>query len=284
MNYRHAYHAGNFADVVKHATLALVIELLTGKDKPLALFDLFAGIGLYDLQGPEAQKTGEAERGIRRLWPPPKGPLGELLRPYLSVLTALNPQRELQFYPGSPELALRLLRPQDRLILAELHPDDAQSLRRRYRAEPQVAIHQRDGYEALPALLPPAERRGLVLVDPPYERSDEPQRLVKALGRAYRRWPTGCYLVWYPIKERPPAEGFLAALRQVVPRRLLAAEMTVFREERAFRLNGTGLAIVNPPWTLDRTVAELYARLQPLLAYDGGGSRVEWLAGEEAAG
>ncbi len=280
MNYRHAYHAGNFADVMKHLAVALILERLTAKPAPLAVLDAFAGIGLYDLAGVEAQKTGEAARGIQRLWPPPGGALGQGGAPYWRVLAELNPRGALQFYPGSPELARRLLRPQDRLLLCELHPDDCGLLRRNLGRDPRVAIHQRDGFEALPALLPPKERRGLVLVDPPYEQPDEAARLVKALARAYRRWPTGVYALWYPIKERAPAEALLAAIRGVIPRRLLVAEMTIFAEDQPFRLNGCGLALVNPPWQLDRVLGDLLARLQPLLAQDGGGSRVEWLVGE----
>jgi 23S rRNA (adenine2030-N6)-methyltransferase len=280
MNYRHAYHAGNFADVVKHAVVALILRRLLAKPQPMMVLDAFAGVGLYDLGGVEALKTGEAARGIQRVWPPPGGALGQGLAPYLDVVAALNPRGPLALYPGSPELARRLLRLEDRLVLVELHPDDCGLLRRNLGRDPRVQIHQRDGFEALPALLPPAERRGLVLIDPPYEQPDEATRLAKALGRAYRRWPTGVYAVWYPIKERAPADALLAALRGVIPRRLLVAELTVFARDQAFRLNGCGLALVNPPWQLDQALGDLLPRLQPLLAQDGGGTRVEWLVGE----
>jgi len=279
MNYRHAFHAGNFADVVKHAVLALLIGRLQAKEAPVTVLDLFAGIGLYDLAGEAALKTGEAAQGVARLWPPPPR-LPDELAPWFRLLRGLNPGAALRQYPGSPEVARRLLRPQDRLVLAELHPEDAASLRQRYGRDPQVALHRRDGFEALPALVPPAERRGLVLVDPPYERPDEAVRLVCGLARAYRRWPTGLYLVWYPIKERGPAEAFKQAVRAAVPRRLLAAELTVFAETRAFRLNGCGLLLANPPWQADEALAGLLAWLQPRLARDGGGSAVDWLAGE----
>ena len=284
MNYRHAYHAGNFADVVKHAVVALVLQRLLAKPQPLMVLDAFAGIGLYELGGVEALKTGEAARGIQRLWPPPAGVLGQGLGPYLEVVRALNPRGPVALYPGSPELALRLLRPQDRLVLVELHPDDCARLRRGYARDPRVEIHQRDGFEALPALLPPRERRGLVLVDPPYEQPDEPARLAKSLAKAYRRWPTGVYALWYPIKERAPAEALLQAIRAVIPRRRLVADRTIFGPEQAFRLNGCGLALVNPPWQLDPALGELLPRLQPLLAREGGGTRVEWLVGEEPPG
>lgn len=248
------------------------------------MLDLFAGVGAYDLAGEEAGKTGEAAEGIGRLWPPP-AKVPPDVRPYLDVLAAMNAGGSVgslpRHYPGSPELARRLLRPQDRLTLAELHPEDAGLLKRRYGRDPQVAVHRRDGFEALPALVPPAERRGLVLIDPPYERPEEADRLVKGLARAYRRWPTGLYVVWYPIKDPAPVAAFKQAARAAVPRRLLAVELTLFDETPAWRLNGCGLLLANPPWQSERALGELLAWLQPLLARGGGSSKVEWLAGEE---
>lgn len=284
MNYRHAYHAGNFADVVKHAALALLLRRLQQKETPLCVLDLFAGIGAYDLAGEEATKTGEAAEGIGRLWPPPRKAPAELA-PYLEVLAAMNAAAGAAplpgHYPGSPEVARLLLRPQDRLVLAELHPEDSATLRRRYGRDARVAVHRRDGFEALPALVPPAERRGLVLIDPPYERPEEPERLLRALSRAYRRWPTGLYLVWYPIKEAAASAAFTSAAREAVPRRLLAAEITLFDETPAWRLNGCGLLLVNPPWQSDAALTTLLAWLQPLLSRGGGRSAVRWLAPEE---
>jgi len=294
MNYRHAFHAANFADVLKHAVLALLVQRLQAKEGGLALIDLFAGPGLYDLEGEAARKTGEAEAGLFRLWPPPKGELGGLLAPWLTQVAALNggpgvgpggrraaAARRPRLYPGSPELLRRLLRPQDRLVLAEMHEEEAASLRRHYARDPQVAVHRRDGFEALPALVPPSERRGLVLVDPPYERKEEPERLVRALARAYRRWPTGVYVVWYPVKELAALTPWLEALRQAVPRRLLLAELTLFDEQPAWRLNGCGLLLVNPPWRVEEPLAALLRGLQPLLSRGGGAGRVAWLAADQ---
>jgi 23S rRNA (adenine2030-N6)-methyltransferase len=286
MNYRHAFHAANFADVVKHAAVALLVQRLQAKEGGLALLDLFAGPGTYDLQGEAARKTGEAEGGLFKLWPPPKGELGALLAPWLDQVAALN--RGLgsgrpKLYAGSPELLRRLLRPQDRLVLAELHQDDLGALRRRFGADPQVAVHGRDGFEALPALVPPAERRGLVLIDPPYEQPNEWDRLVRGLKRAYRRWPTGTYVVWYPIKDPASLQPWFEALREAVPRRLLRAELTLFDECPPWRLNGCGLLLVNPPWQADGTMRQLLSGLQPLLERAGGAARVAWLAGEAAA-
>ena len=283
MNYRHAFHAANFADVMKHAALALLVQRLQGKEGGLALLDLFAGPGVYDLEGEAARKTGEAEAGLFKLWPPPRGELGALLAPWLDRVAELN--RGLgggrpKLYPGSPELLRRLLRPQDRLVLAELHQEDLGSLRRRFGADPQVAVHGRDGFEALPALVPPAERRGLVLIDPPYEQPNEWDRLARGLRRAYRRWPTGTYVVWYPIKDSSSLQPRFEALREAVPRRLLRAELTLFDECPAWRLNGCGLLLVNPPWQFDATLGQLLAGLRPLLGRAGGAARVDWLAGE----
>jgi 23S rRNA (adenine2030-N6)-methyltransferase len=234
MNYRHAFHAANFADVVKHAALALLVGRLQAKEGALALLDLFAGLGVYDLESEAARKTGEAEAGLFRLWPPPKGELGQLLAPWLAQVAALNggaTARRPKFYPGSPELLRRLLRPQDRLVLAELHEGDFATLRRRYGQDPQIAVHKRDGFEALPALVPPPERRGLVLIDPPYEQPDEGDRLARALQRAYRRWPTGVYAIWYPVKDPTALAPWLERLREAVPRRLLQAELSLFDEQ-----------------------------------------------------
>jgi 23S rRNA (adenine2030-N6)-methyltransferase len=173
----------------------------------------------------------------------------------------------------------RLLRPQDRLVLTELHPEEAASLKRLYARDPQVALHLRDGFEALPALVPPPERRGLVLIDPPYEQPDEPRRLVRALERAWRRWPTGVYLLWYPLKDPADSAAWLEALRTSATRPLLQAEITVFDDLPAWRLNGCGLLLANPPWRFEQALESLLQGLQPLLSRDGGRSRVGWLAG-----
>jgi 23S rRNA (adenine2030-N6)-methyltransferase len=283
MNYRHDFHAANFADVLKHAALALLVQRLQAKAGALALFDLFAGPGVYDLEGEAARKTGEAEAGLFRVWPPPEGQLGLLLKAWLDRVAALNGAgvRRPKFYPGSPELLRRLLRPQDRLVLAELHEEDAATLRRRYGRDPQVAVHRRDGFEALPALVPPPERRGLVLIDPPYEQPDEWDRLARALKRAYRRWPTGVYVVWYPLKDPGALQPWFDRLAEAVPHRLMRAELTLFDELPAWRLNGCGLLLVNPPWEFQTTCRALLAGLHPLLTRSGGTGRVVWLAGED---
>ena len=285
MNYRHAYHAGNFADVFKHAVLALLLERLGAKPSPYFVLDTHAGIGRYDLESEPARRTGEAEGGIRRLLaalagepPPPE------LAGYLAAVAGLNPEApeaSPRWYPGSPRLARALMRPGDRLVLAEAHPEDAATLKREFAGDAQVQAHRRDGYEALKAFLPPAERRGLVLVDPPYEAADEAERAVAGLAGAHRRWPTGVFALWYPIKERLWVWRLHEALAATGIRRQLVAELTVQPEDDWRRLNGCGMIVINPPWRLDGALADLLPRLHRALALEAGGWTVDWLVPEE---
>jgi len=275
MNYRHAYHAGNFADVVKHVLLSLVITHLKRKDTPFRVIDTHAGIGCYDLEGIEAGKTGEFRDGVGRLLAGP--PLPEAFADYLTALRAVNPDwPTLRFYPGSPCIARALIRPVDALALVELHPEDARQLKQEFAGDPQVGVHAQDAYVALKALLPPKERRGLVLIDPPFEVKDEFQRLAKGLSHALDRWPTGIYALWYPIKDPAPVERFLAELAGL-GRPCLAAELYRYLPDNPERLNGTGLAVLNPPWKLDEALAEVLAVLKDRLGALGE-ARVRWLA------
>lgn len=278
MNYRHAFHAGNFADVMKHAVVAAILTHLRAKPAPFFVLDAHAGLGRYDLTDGPAQRTGEFTDGIARLFgrPPPH----TALAPYLDAVQALNPDGVLRHYPGSPLLARTLMRPQDRLVAVELHPEDVETLRRTFAGDRQVAVHHQDAYAALKAHLPPRERRGLVLVDPPFEAPDEFARLAEGVARAHRRWPTGIYALWYPIKERPAVWRFHEALEGTGIRRILLAELTIHPEDTHLRLNGCGMAIVNPPWTLDTTLAEALAALHRTLPGTGGGASVDWLVPE----
>ncbi len=288
MNYRHAYHAGNFADIVKHAVLALLLERLAAKPSPYFMLDTHAGIGRYDLASEAALKTGEAAAGIGRLL---AALAGEATPPeltaYLGAVAALNdrspPGERPRWYPGSPRLTRALMRAGDRLVLAEAHPDDARTLKREFAGDAQVQVHHRDGWGALKAFLPPPERRGLVLIDPPYESADEADRLVAGLAAAHRRWPGGVYALWYPIKERPWVWRLHEALAATGIRRQLVAELTVFPEDDWRRLNGCGIIVINPPWQVDGAITGLLPRLHSALtAGEGaGGWRVEWLVPEE---
>jgi 23S rRNA (adenine2030-N6)-methyltransferase len=257
LSYQHDYHAGNHADVLKHAVLALVIRALQKKPTPLRVIDAHAGSGTYDLQGAEARKTREAEGGIHRLLAAPAPPAS--LVDYLAVVRALNRRgggTAVRFYPGSPQLARDLLRPTDHLELLELHPAALARLRRNYGRDPRVHIHGRDAFEGLPALVPPRERRGVVLVDPAYEVKEDFARVVDLLANCHRRWPGGVYLAWYPLIRHPQAERFPARVRATGIPKLLQVELQV--EIEAFDgMRGSGLCIVNPPWGLEAQLNEV---------------------------
>ncbi|MTJ81156.1 MAG: 23S rRNA (adenine(2030)-N(6))-methyltransferase RlmJ [Telmatospirillum sp.] len=274
MNYRHAYHAGNFADVVKHIALSLVLTHLRRKDTPFCVIDTHAGIGLYDLAGVEAGKTGEYQEGIVRLLATTGLPEG--LAPYLAAVRAANPGwPDLRHYPGSPMIARESLRPGDRLALVELHPEDVISLRRLFGHDRQVGVHEGDAYQALKALLPPKERRGLVLIDPPFEVKDEFQRIARGLTQALKRWERGIYGIWYPIKDPAPVERFLSEVAAFgLP--CLTAEFYRQPPDNPERLNGCGLLVVNPPWKLDEDLALLLPDLSRRLDATGPAG-VRWL-------
>ncbi len=265
MNYRHAYHAGSFADVVKHAALALIIAHLKTKPAPFVVIDTHAGRGRYDLDAPDALKTGEAARGILALLALARPPAA--LSPYLAAVRRQNPGGgKIRVYPGSPKIARALLRPRDRLVCVELHPQESLALARAFAGDRQVEVREADGWQVLRALLPPPERRGVVLIDPSFEAKDEFARLVRALGDAYRRWATGIYLLWYPIKEGAPVADFLDRLAASGIRRILVASRDLGAAGTGSRLRGAGLVIVNPPWHLGETLGSLLAELGPIFA------------------
>lgn len=281
MNYRHAYHAGNFADVQKHAALALIVEHLKRKDGAFRYVDTHAGIGAYDLGSVQAEKTGEWQDGIGRVLAAAADAPAELA-PYLRVVEAVNPGGGVLHYPGSPQVVATLARPGDKLALCELHPEDCASLRERFRRDSRVGVHHMDGYTALKAMLPPPERRGLVLIDPPFENRDEFAAMRKGLAQALKRWSTGLYALWYPIKAREPVARFHADLAMLGLPKTLVAEVMVAADDAPDRLNGAGLVLVNPPWKLDEALATLLPWLARVLAPDSGFSRLEWLVGEKA--
>ncbi len=283
MNYRHAYHAGNFGDVLKHATLALVIEHLKRKPAPFRVIDTHAGVGLYDLIEGPAEKTGEWRQGIGKILGPDAEPLPDdiapLLQPYLDAVAAENAAGELRYYPGSPRLARELLRAQDRLVVNELHPEDAQQLKELFARDGQSKVLQLNGWTALKSLLPPKERRGVVLVDPPFEEPGELSRLTQGLREATARFPTGTYLLWYPIKDPAPIAAFHRAVAALGLPKLLIAELTVRKITDSTRLNGTGLLILNPPYQLDESLAKLLPFFAKRIGDgDGASHRLAWLA------
>jgi len=290
MNYRHAFHAGNFADVLKHTVLLGLLDALKAKSTPFCYIDTHAGAGCYDLRDEAANKTGEHLAGVQRLQAVKNPPA--LLQRYLDELLALNRDQvnhdEMQaaetisIYPGSPLLASRCMREGDRAQLCELQTDEAHKLRQLMRNDARVAVHQRDGYEALKAFVPPKERRGLVLIDPPFEAQDDEFRIIEsALTNAHARWSTGIYAVWYPIKLRQQIMPFHRWFKTRGIRKVLVTELLLQADTSPVRLNGCGMLLINPPWQFDQQLEQLLPVLQRELAVAAGSSwSVEWLVGE----
>lgn len=259
MNYRHDYHAGNFADVLKHLALCELLRLLTAKDKKLFVLDTHAGAGGYDLGGSRSTRTGEAEAGIARLAGAPRAGMPAAVSRYLAAVAAYDrkfgppggdgPRR----YPGSPRLIRAALRPGDRFIACELHPDDALALKREFAGDRAVEVRQADGYQVQKAMLPPPERRGLVLIDPPFEAADEFERLSRAVRQGLRRFATGCYAVWYPIKDEAAVADFLGGLAAF---RRLTMTLRLDAALDAGKLGACGLVVINPPWRFEEAMAE----------------------------
>jgi 23S rRNA (adenine2030-N6)-methyltransferase len=278
MNYQHAFHAGNFADVHKHVVLTRILEHLRGKPAAFRVIDTHAGSGRYDLLGPQAVRSGEWRDGIERLVDAAqKGLIGQaLLAPYLDIVMALNPGGTLRLYPGSPLIAKARLRQVDRLIACELQPHAAAVLKSCLRRDPRAKVLALDGWMALNANIPPKERRGLVLVDPPFEEAADFTRLSGALADAHRKWPTGIYMLWYPIKEREAADALARRLRRLGLPKLLRCEITLAAPRADIGLVGSGLIVVNPPYTLHEELRTLLPTLAPLFSREAA-HRLDWL-------
>lgn len=296
MNYRHAYHAGNFADVLKHSVLFALIEAMQAKPTPFAFIDTHAGSGCYALDSTEAGKTGEYKDGISRLLFPDLYPnnannskaqaLPPLLRRWLDAILRLpGNDHGLKLYPGSPLQVANAMRDIDSAQLCELHPEEATRLRELFHHDHRVHVHQRNGYEALKALLPPKEKRGLVLIDPPYEAQDSEYRVIeKALKAALERWPTGVYAVWYPIKLRSQVQPFHRWLQNCGARRVLRAELMVHPDDSPLRLNGSGMVILNAPWKLDDALRDSLRAMAPMLSQERPAQwRLDWLVQDSAS-
>lgn len=279
LSYRHSFHAGNFADVVKHAVLMLAFQSLLKKDAPLCYLDTHAGSGRYDLQSAPARKTGEYKDGIARVWA--RSDVPELLTPYLDAIRALNPDNALRYYPGSPCLARGQLRPQDRLVLMELHTTEYPILKQEFARDRNVAVHHVDGFQAIKGFVPPKERRGLVLMDPSYEVKQDFDKVVTTLQGAYEHWPTGTYALWYPVLERALVNRLERRLVDSGMRKILLTELCVRPEVGAVGMNGCGMVIINPPWQLDEQINLILPWLQQVLTPNGlGAQRTTWLVGE----
>jgi 23S rRNA (adenine2030-N6)-methyltransferase len=280
MNYRHGFHAGNFADVLKHLVLCELVRLLTSKDKKLFLLDTHAGAGGYDLAGQMAARTGEAEAGVARLMAAPRTGMPEAVARYLAAVAAYDRKfgpagSPLRRYPGSPRLIRGIMRATDRFVACELHPQDALSLKREFAGDRSVEVRQDDGYHALKAMLPPPERRALVLIDPPFEAADEFERLARALRHGLRRIATGCYMVWYPIKDEVAVSEFLAAQAGLKTLRL---ELHVPGD--GTKLEACGVLVINPPWKFEEAMREA---LPWIAAHLGAGARTTLAAAPVSA-
>lgn len=265
LSYRHAFHAGNYADVLKHLVLARSLEYLTRKDKALLYVDTHAGAGGYRLGDAMAQKKAEYRDGIGRLWT--ADTLPEPLAPLMGLLRRLNTGAELAFYPGSPRIAAELLRPQDRLRLFELHPRDRDLLEAGFAADRRVRVEDSDGFASLKALLPPPSRRALVLIDPPYEQKSDYQRVVRAVEEGVKRFPAGTYLIWYPVVSRDRIDEMARGLKACGARNLWQTELGIGPDSDGYGMTSSGLFMINPPWTLgaelEAVLPELVRRLAP---------------------
>jgi 23S rRNA (adenine2030-N6)-methyltransferase len=277
MNYRHAFHAGGFADVIKHIVLVRILSYLQDKPAAFRVIDTHAGAGVYDLTSDEARRGSEWLTGIARVM---QARFSEttlpLVAPYLDIIRAFNPQRDLQAYPGSPLIARALLRPQDRLTACEVEPKTRKRLVDALRRDTQARVVDLDGWMALPAFVPPNERRGLVLIDPPYEQKDEFDRLAEGFAEAFAKWPTGCYLLWYPVKSRRATDNLARHVAEVAgtgasPAKCLRLEFSVAPQSTEAGLTSAGLLIVNPPWRLASELRAILPELEKPLGQGGAG-------------
>jgi 23S rRNA (adenine2030-N6)-methyltransferase len=284
MNYRHAFHAGNFADVHKHSVLARILLHLRAKPAAFRIIDTHAGAGRYDLFAPEPSRGGEWHGGIGRVWEAARqGAMPALLAAYLEAVAALNPDGKLRAYPGSPLIAHNLLRPQDRLVACEFEPRSAALLTKALRGDARAKAILIDGWTALGAYVPPKERRGLVLIDPSFEDAADFTLLSSALAAAYRKWPSGIYLLWYPIKERGAPDALARRLGRLGVPNVLRSELTLGPPRTAAGLFGSGLIVVNPPFTLERDLRTFLPALAKILSPEAV-VRTDWLARERRAG
>jgi 23S rRNA (adenine2030-N6)-methyltransferase len=275
MNYRHSFHAGNSADVVKHSLLIALVRALQLKEGALTLIDTHAGCGLYDLGGEEAQRTGESTQGVVRAFADPN----PLLDDYRAAVQAVNVRAEPRLYPGSPQILAQLLRPQDVLILNEKHPEDAYALRGVMRGTP-AAVHERDAYELWLAMLPTRTPRGVVVVDPPYEQTDERARITATLAAAHRKWAHGVTVIWYPLKDRATHSHWKKQLRKLGIPKFLSVEHWLYDADQPGIYNGAGLFFVNPPYAFTQALPPLLNALRAALAPDGhkGEITADWLS------
>ncbi|EMH1503021.1 TPA: 23S rRNA (adenine(2030)-N(6))-methyltransferase RlmJ [Proteus mirabilis] len=279
LSYRHSFHAGNHADVLKHIVQTLIIESLKEKEKPFLYLDTHAGAGRYQLTNVHATRTGEYLEGIARLWQQEEVP--ELILPYLEAVGSLNTSDELRYYPGSPLLAAKLLREQDLLMLTELHPTDFPLLRTEFSRDKRVRVCREDGFGQLKSKLPPASRRGFALIDPPYELKQDYSAVVKGIVEGYKRFATGTYAIWYPVVHRQQIKRMLKELEATGIRKILQIELAVKPDSDQLGMTASGMIVINPPWKLASQMASILPWLHKTLVPEGTGhTLVEWVVPE----
>lgn len=278
LSYRHSFHAGNHADVVKHIVQSLILDALKQKDKPFVYHDTHSGVGRYDLQDERSEKTGEFKQGIARIWS--RDDIPTEIATYINAIKALNNSDELRYYPGSPKVARAQIRDQDRMVLTELHPSDFPLLLQEFRGDRQVKIYQEDAFARLKASLPPKERRGVVLIDPPYELKHEYQDVVKAIKQSYQRWATGTYAIWYPVVYRETIDNMLQGLKDLNIRNILQIELGVEPDTEERGMTASGMIVINPPWKLASQMEQILPWLQHAIAPNHGHYKIEWVVPE----
>ncbi|WP_121144737.1 23S rRNA (adenine(2030)-N(6))-methyltransferase RlmJ [Orbus hercynius] len=263
LSYRHSYHAGNHADVLKHIVLTLCLESLKEKDKPFLYLDTHSGAGRYLLQSEHAEKTGEYLSGIAKLWEQPE--IIDLLQPYFSVLKYYNRNPALKYYPGSPLIAKQLLRPQDKLVLTEIHSSDYPLLRQEFSKDHRAQVTKQDGFLQLKSKLPPESRRGLILIDPSYEIKDDYQKIAHALLEGYKRFSTGIYLIWYPVVSRKQTQHMIDDIIKTGIKRIVQIELAIRPDNNQKGMTASGMIVVNPPWKLKQQMHTILPWLQEIL-------------------
>ncbi|EPE2230403.1 23S rRNA (adenine(2030)-N(6))-methyltransferase RlmJ [Cronobacter turicensis] len=279
LSYRHSFHAGNHADVLKHTVQSLIIESLKEKDKPFLYLDTHAGAGRYLLSGEHAERTGEYLEGIARIWQ--RDDLPAELEPYISAVSYFNRSGQLRYYPGSPLIARQLLRPQDSLQLTELHPSDFPLLRGEFQKDERARVERADGYQQLKSKLPPASRRGLILIDPPYEIKTDYQAVVQGINEGYKRFATGVYALWYPVVLRNQIKRMMNDLESTGIRRILQIELAVRPDSDQRGMTASGMVVINPPWKLEQQMATLLPWLHKALVPAGTGhTTLKWVVPE----
>ncbi|PAR46685.1 23S rRNA (adenine(2030)-N(6))-methyltransferase RlmJ [Vibrio metoecus] len=278
LSYRHSFHAGNHADVLKHIVQSLILNSLQQKEKPFVYHDTHSGVGRYDLTHEWSEKTGEYKQGIARVWQQDNIPAE--LNSYLDAIRQLNQGETLRYYPGSPRVARAHLREQDRMVLTELHPSDYPLLEQEFHRDRQVSIYKEDGFARLKASLPPQERRGLVLIDPPYELTKEYRDVVQAIAQSYKRWATGIYAIWYPVVNRCDIDDMVEGLQGLGIRKILQIELGVSPDTNERGMTASGMIVVNPPWTLESQMQTILPFLKQAIAPATGHYKVEWVVPE----